>query len=51
MKVFLLVRLHQEIMQREMNSDFGAPVFVRSNVQEKHLSAEVYGLVEHSFIN
>jgi hypothetical protein len=44
-----LVNLYHETMQGDVESGFGVPIFVRSNVQDDHLSAEVYGLVEHSF--
>ncbi len=44
-----LVTLYKEVMQGKQNSEFGAPVFVSSDTQGNSISAEAYGLVEHSF--
>jgi hypothetical protein len=44
-----LAALYQEVQQGQGGSVFGAPIAVRSNVQGNRLTAEVYGIVEHSF--
>jgi hypothetical protein len=44
-----LTALYQEALQGQVSSVFGAPIFVSSNRQGNRLSAEAYGIVEHSF--